>query len=274
MQIHVVQSRDTLWTISQQYQVTINQIVTANQLEDPNKLVPGLAIVIPTGNQTAVVKPGETISIIANRHRISVQSILQANGISDPTNILPGMTLVIPSVRHSVLPGESLYQIAQYYSTSVPAIVQANNLQNITMIYPGSVLQIPPYKPTIDVNAYSDRNGTAAASLFREVGPYLTFGALFAYSMEADGSLRPMDDAAFLQTAKAERITPMLCITNFTYKDPGSHLARTILSSTDIQNTLLSNVLNTMRQKGYYGLTIDFENVFPQDRELYNQFLQ
>jgi spore germination protein len=29
-----------------------------------------------------------------------------------------------------------------------------------------------------------------------------------------------------------------------------------------------------MRQKGYYGLNIDFENVYPQDRELYNQFLQ
>jgi spore germination protein len=29
-----------------------------------------------------------------------------------------------------------------------------------------------------------------------------------------------------------------------------------------------------MKQKGFYGLNIDFENVYPQDRELYNQFLQ
>jgi spore germination protein len=29
-----------------------------------------------------------------------------------------------------------------------------------------------------------------------------------------------------------------------------------------------------MRNKGYRGLNIDFENVFPNDRELYNQFLR
>lgn len=274
MQIHVVQPGDSLWAVSQKYNVTINQIVTANQLENPNRLIPGLALVIPTPNQTAIVKPGETISMIANRYRTNVQSILQANRISDPTKIYPGMTIVIPPIRHTVLPGETLWHIAQQYGTSVQAIVQINNIQNIGMIYPSTMLQIPPYKPTIDVNAYSDRTGTTAANLFHEVGAYLTYGALFAYSMHADGSLSAIDDAAFIQTAKVDRIAPMLCITNFTYQDPGSKLAHTILSSTAIQTTLLSNVLNTMKQKGFYGLNIDFENVYPQDRELYNQFLQ
>ena len=29
-----------------------------------------------------------------------------------------------------------------------------------------------------------------------------------------------------------------------------------------------------MKEKGYMGVNIDFENVLPNDRELYNQFLQ
>src|SRR5690606_16503226 len=47
-----------------------------------------------------------------------------------------------------------------------------------------------------------------------------------------------------------------------------------ILSSIDLQNTLLTNIVNTMKRKGYRGLNIDFENVLPSDREPYNRFLQ
>ncbi|MCM2535903.1 LysM peptidoglycan-binding domain-containing protein [Neobacillus pocheonensis] len=274
MQIHVVQSGDTLWAISQRYNVTISQVVTVNQLENPNKLVIGLALIIPTPHRTALVKPGETIDMIAKRNRLNVQTILQANRISNPSSIQPGMLLVIPSIRHTVQPGESLWRIAQQYGTTVQDIIQTNHIQNVNMIYPGSVIQIPLYKPTIDVNAYSDKAGETGASLFREVGTYLTYAAIFAYSMKVDGSLSPIIDAPFIQASKDARTAPMLCITNFTYKDPGSSLAHTILSSQEIQDTLLTNALNVMKQKGYYGLNVDFENVYPQDRELYNQFLQ
>ena len=36
MQIHVIQPGETLWLISQHYSVAVNQIVTANQLENTN----------------------------------------------------------------------------------------------------------------------------------------------------------------------------------------------------------------------------------------------
>jgi len=67
MQIHVVQRGDALWSIAQRYGVTINQIVTANQLTDPNKIVVGLALVIPTANKTHTVRSGETLWLIAQR---------------------------------------------------------------------------------------------------------------------------------------------------------------------------------------------------------------
>ncbi|BCJ86863.1 hypothetical protein skT53_18480 [Effusibacillus dendaii] len=65
-----------------------------------------------------------------------------------------------------------------------------------------------------------------------------------------------------------------MSITNFSPTDPGSHLAHAILAGPELQDRLLTNIINTMRSKGYRGLNVDFENVFPADRELYNQFLR
>ena len=43
---HVVRPGDTLWKISQTYQVTVNDIVMANNLSNPDVLVPGQVLVI------------------------------------------------------------------------------------------------------------------------------------------------------------------------------------------------------------------------------------
>jgi spore germination protein len=53
-----------------------------------------------------------------------------------------------------------------------------------------------------------------------------------------------------------------------------SELANQILTNEAVQETLINNILTTMRQKNYYGLDIDFEYIFPRDRENYNNFLR
>ncbi|WMX58793.1 LysM domain-containing protein (plasmid) [Peribacillus sp. R9-11] len=47
VKIHVVNRGDSLWRISQQYGVSTNRIVRINGLENPYKLVIGLALLIP-----------------------------------------------------------------------------------------------------------------------------------------------------------------------------------------------------------------------------------
>src|SRR4051794_26481132 len=48
MQIHVVKEGESLWDLSRQFGMTMEQIVNVNQLETPEKLVVGQALVIPT----------------------------------------------------------------------------------------------------------------------------------------------------------------------------------------------------------------------------------
>jgi len=227
MQIHVVHPGETLWMISQRYGITAPQIVTANELEDPNRLVPGMALVIPT---------------------------------------TPG--------THYVQSGESLWDISQYYGTTIQELVRINQLQNPNTIVAGLRLTIPVNKPVIDVNAYTINTGETGAREIQEVGQYLTYWMPFVYSVKEDGSLTTLDDTAMLQSATAEQIVPVMAITNFSAITAGSGLAHTILSSSELQEKVLTTILNVMKEKGYKGLNVDFENVFPADRENYNQFLQ
>ena len=128
MNIHVVQSGENLWLISQRYNVNMNQIATANQLENPNVLVVGQALVIPTPYQTYIVQRGDTLSAIARKYGITVQTIAETNGLADPSMIYVGQVLTIPILYHTVQSGEALWMIAKKYGTTVEAIVQANNI--------------------------------------------------------------------------------------------------------------------------------------------------
>ncbi|EIJ78769.1 glycoside hydrolase family 18 [Bacillus methanolicus PB1] len=274
MIIHVVQRGETLWQIANRYGVSISQIVDANKLPDPNRLLIGLSLVIPVAARQHTVRARETLWQIAQRYGVSVGAIVQANQISDPSRIYPGLVLYIPARVHTVQPGESLRQIAQRYGTTVQEIIRTNQIQNPDLIYPGMALTIPFPKQVIDVNAYTINIGEEGARNVREVGDHLTYASPFAYIMRTDGGLDAINDTPIIQASLAERVVPMMSITNFTYRDPGSRLAHTILSSSELQNRLLTNIVNTMRNKGYRGLNVDFENIYPADRELYNQFLQ
>lgn len=227
--------------------------------------------------QIHVVKSGESLWLLSRRYGVSVSQIVKANGLEYPNQLLVGQALVIPTPvrRYTVQPGDTLWQIAQIFGTTVPAIMQASKITNPALIYSGQKLKIPnAAKPTIDVNAFTTQFGTAGAQTVRDVTPYLTYVSPFGYRIQADGGLSPVDDTAIIQAATSNGVVPMMAITNFSSTETGTELAHTILASSDLQETLLTNIINTMKSKGYQGLNIDFENVDPADRDRYNAFLQ
>lgn len=181
---------------------------------------------------------------------------------------------------HVVKKGDSVWKIANQYGVSMNQIISANQLENPNALVVGQALVIPTVsrstapKPVIDVNAYTLNTGETGAREIQEVGQYLTYWMPFVYSVKEDGTLTTLDDTEMLRSAAAERIVPIMAITNFSATEAGSTLAHTILSSKELQEKVITNVLAVMKEKGYQGLNIDFENVFPRDRENYNQFLQ
>ncbi|NLM73965.1 MAG: LysM peptidoglycan-binding domain-containing protein [Clostridiaceae bacterium] len=224
-----------------------------------------------------VVSPGESLFGIASSYGVTVSSIMQVNELPSPSQIVPGLALVIPSVVlfHIVRPGESLWSIAQMYAISADELAAANSIDSGAYIYPGDVLRIPQkVRPVIEVNAYIYMLGQQAAPIVRDAGRYLTYLSPFAYLIREDGNLQPIEDVPAIQAAISVGAVPMMSITNFTSTARGENLASVVLNSPQIIESLLNNIVRIMRQKGYRGLNIDFENVLPADRVAYNNFLE
>ncbi|MDF2673553.1 MAG: putative glycosyl hydrolase [Clostridiales bacterium] len=275
MLIHVVKPGESLWLISSVYRVPISRIVNVNSLESPNQLLIGQSLVIPTEDFIHIVKSGDTLWKIAQTYGVTIQQIVETNRMTNPNNIFPGLILVIPAPRHTVQIGETLSIIADRYGVSMQTLISVNNITNPNLIYPGMVLIIPrKERPVIEVNGYTYMTGVSGGPVVREVGDYLTYMSPFAYLIKEDGSLQELADLPLIEAAYSERVVPMMAITNFTYSSLGNNLAHIVLSTPNIRETLISNIISIMKEKRYRGLNIDFENVLPEDRELYNNFLQ
>jgi spore germination protein len=273
--IHVVRSGESLRQIAERYGVALSRLLEVNEWSAGDPIIPGLALLIPTASRYHTVRPGETIWRIAARYGVSAEAVIRANPSVDPANLRPGMTLVIPPVLHTVRAGETIAGLAGRYRTTVQAILSANAITDPNRLVPGTVLAIPAgEKPSIETNGFTYLSGSEGAAAIDQVGDLLTFMAPFAYRIQANGGLEPFPDEALIPRATAKRVTPMMAITNFTSSDPGSALAHAVLANESVQETLLDRILATMRAKGYRGLNVDFENVYPQDRNAYNRFLE
>jgi len=275
MIIHVIKSGDSIWRLSQQYGVSAGRIIRVNGLENPNHLVIGQALLIPNPYIQYRVQPGDTIGTIAAKFGITVNEITQINHITNPTNIFQGQRLTIPIIFHRVAEHENINDIAGRYGTTVQAILQTNRMSSPSGVQPGMTLRIPQRSKTvIDVNGFTNIYGQAGGQIVRDVAHNLSFVSPFAYRMKEDGTLESLDDNPTIQAAQSNMVIPIMCITNFSPTEAGTELAHTILSNPTLVETLLTNVINTMKNKGYRGLNIDFENVSPDDREHYNHFLE
>ena len=225
-----------------------------------------------------VVKPGESLYYISKKYDISPNKIAKDNELTNPNDLVVGQSLIIlkDNRTHTVKRGDSIYTIANQYGVSVNDILKANpSIQRPYVIYEGQNITIPLSQEklgNIDVNGYAFPSTNE--NVLKRTLPNLTYLSIFSYDVNRDGTLNTIDDTPLIKLALDNKVAPIMVITNIE-KGGGfsSSIANSILSNENIQNTLLQNVTKTMKEKGYYGLNIDFEYIYPQDREKYNNFL-
>lgn len=222
-----------------------------------------------------VVRPGDSIYSIASLYGVTPASIISENELAAPDRLVVGQTIVITEgIRsHTVAPGQSLYSIAALYGVTVNAILAINpQLTDPALVYPGQVISIPPSTQklgTLEVNGYAYPN--TDLEVLAKTFPYLTYLSIFSYDVNSDGSLEEINDTPLIQAARNANVAPLMVITN---REFSSDVASSVLNSPEIQERLLDNVVEVLESKNYYGLDIDFEYLYPRDRENYNAFLQ
>lgn len=135
MQTYTVQRGDTLYGISKQFGVSVDEIKKANNLSN-NTISVGQTLNIPTFTTTYIVKKGDSLYQIAKNNNTTVDEIKRLNNLT--SNILligqilrlPGSSVAVPDnyVTYTVQKGDSLYSIARNHNTTVDELKRINNL--------------------------------------------------------------------------------------------------------------------------------------------------
>lgn len=145
---YVVKAGDTLWSIAQKYNTTVNLLKQKNNLVS-DVIVPNQVLIIPKEdvNTMYVVKPGDSLWKIAQNYGIDVSELASMNGIIGDY-LAVGQILMIPNrnesniVNYIVKPGDTLWSISQEYGVSIESIKNINGLVD-NIIYVDQNLQIP-----------------------------------------------------------------------------------------------------------------------------------
>lgn len=183
------------------------------------------------------------------------------------------MTMII----YVVEAGDSIFSIANEYSLNAEEIISYNQLTNPDNLVIGQTILLPigevNIERTIAANGYLYPN-INQETLSKTI-PYLTYGTIFTYGFDTSGNLVTIDDEEVIGIMRAGGTAPLMLLSTLTPEGFFSNtLAHSLLNNTQTQDTLIENVLNTMREKNYYGLDIDFEYVLPEDKDEFVAFVE
>ncbi len=181
---HKVKEGETLYTIAQNYGVTVADLRSLNDLNDKDQIKIGQTLIISQDNQEKItkkiithkVKKGETLAKIADKYNVSISEIKKANKLKKDV-ITPGLKLKIPIISvdvaqekpkkertittervivHNVKSGESLEKIAAKYKVTKEQIKEWNpEIKEGNIILIGSKLKIYTTETTNIANSNS-----------------------------------------------------------------------------------------------------------------------
>lgn len=94
---HEIQPGETLWQLTQMYQLDAAAITVSNGIQASTELKPGQVLLIPSQpGLIYTVKQGDTLEDIANRYRVPQQRIIEATPLDRPEYLRIGQRLLIP----------------------------------------------------------------------------------------------------------------------------------------------------------------------------------
>jgi spore germination protein len=229
-----------------------------------------------------VVSTGENLWAISNRYGVSMQTIVELNGLPSTRSLVPGLALYIPDNQlpirsYKIKSGDQFWKLARRFNTDIKSILGANPGVDPNQLFIGQIINIPsPVKLKLSTLGFLvPSGGIAVLSILDSLAGQLTYLAVVAYSFTAKGyAYNEIEDSAIVARSKQLNITPLLMIRNFTGVDFSAELAGHVLANAVYRRNLILSIVNLTRQRGFGGVSIDFEFIPPPQRNDFNLFLR
>ncbi|MDO4995981.1 MAG: LysM peptidoglycan-binding domain-containing protein [Bacilli bacterium] len=138
---YTVQKGDTLYSIANKYNLTVDSLKKINNLTSNEIFIGQVLNIKPIQSNTYIVQRGDNLYSIAKNYNVSVEDLKEVNNLN--SNILfIGQELLIPSEViveedlydiYEVVQGDSLWKISKRYNIPVEELIKINNLTNINL---------------------------------------------------------------------------------------------------------------------------------------------
>ena len=224
-----------------------------------------------------VVKQGDTLQSIAAEFGVSEARVAYDNEIAGE-NLVVGQALIIvrPETIYTIQNGDTLQSIAETFQTTVLQLVRNNSyLLNEDFLLPGRQIIIAyedAQRRNIEIFGYA--YAFIQEAVLEECCLYIQELLPFSYGYNEDGSLIPMNDDRLLAAAVRFGNRKRMVLTPLDrYERFNNQLVVRLFSDAQMRDTLLDNILQTMEEKGYEALDIDFEFIPGEYRDSYVEFI-
>lgn len=151
--VYIVQPGDSLSSIAARFNVSLDELMTANGITDPNQLAADQQLVIPglegiTGVlSTEVINFGDSYRSLIRQTQVPDSLFKRLNHVVSPSEFYVGVSMIIPgqggsqnNKRISPAAGESLLEVAIKNNTDVWSLADINGLRGSWDGLPGDTL--------------------------------------------------------------------------------------------------------------------------------------
>lgn len=226
-----------------------------------------------------IAKQGDTLQSVADMFGLPVEKLANDNGLDPRDDLLAGQSLVIahPLQVYTVRQGDNLSDIASRFNVSVIQLLINNPfLSEREYIYPGETLVISYDTSKGRIITHGNTTPNIDERILRKTLPFLSYISILNYTATEEGDIiTHYDDTNIIQTSKAYGVVPLMLLTTLTLQGVANiNIIYSILLSDEFQNNIIENLLRILREKGYAGVNISFENINSSNISLYENYFR
>ena len=177
-----------------------------------------------------------------------------------------------------VQPQDTLKKIAAKFAVPINELLYLNGFSGPEQLVAGQAILIPHVLKVVrSLGYFQVGDPENLERTLAEIGGFFTYGGVFQFPVTTGGAViipKDVDVNRVVNLLKRYNILPLMVITNLGPERFEPDLARVVISDQALRAQLIRNLLSLMTPYGFAGVNIDFENVYPADRELFTCFIR